>query len=781
MTWEMKTYPFRLRYLLLVLPILGLFSSCSPARHLPEGQYLLTRNRVVIEGDGPAAEDISPILKQVPNKRIFGVFRFHLRAYNFLSSGKPRNYKTRFREIVGEAPVVLDTNLTDRSARQIRQYLQNKGYFQADVGYEIKYVKKNAVVTYNLLPDERYMINKMSYRIPDTLMAKIVKEYARDALISSGIPFDADILDDERDRLTRIFRNQGYYYFLPDFIWYHADTTIGGNAVDIQQNIDDPSNLAVGIPWNRTCRIQAIYIHTNHSNSPGQPPADTSEYVNESQGDTTRLFFVYREKDFFRSTLSRAIFIQEGDLYSIDEAQMTYSRLSDLRNFKYINIRYRLLDSTSSSGALPLVCDIYLTPLISQDYSIEGEGTNSAGNPGVAANLVYRNRNLMKGAEIFSLRLHGALEVQKTSELQSSTQVINGLPFNTVESGLDLKLVVPKFMVPFKASRFSKYFKPVTTLNAGFNYQQRPDYTRYISNASYGFQWRKSKKVSHTLNPFELSSIKIFPDSLFQVRINALLDPKLRIQYRDHLILSANYSYIYSSQQINSRVNFTYFRFNLESAGNLLRLGNTLLGSELSTGNSYSLFNIRYAQYVRVAADLRQYRYLTPGTSFAYRGVLGIGIPYGNLNVLPFEKSFYAGGSNGLRAWPLRYIGPGSYRDSSATVIERSGDIGFEAGFEYRFNIYKYFEGAAFIDAGNIWLTRPSDDFPGGDFSFDRFYREIALGAGLGLRLDFSFFILRLDAAIPVYDPAYSMGDRWQFDNLRLKRVNWNFAIGYPF
>jgi outer membrane protein assembly factor BamA len=766
--------------------VLALLAACSPARRVPQGEYLLDRNVIKVDDAKAEVGDVESIIKQTPNKRLLFGIRFHLRMYNASSGGKDNKLKEKVRTIVGEAPVILDTSLAELSTRQMQIFLRNAGYLNAGVTHEVKAgsgLRKNrARVIYNLSPRERYMVGDFNQKIADTTMKSIYLNSMPEALISTGQPFDAELLDDERDRITRLFRENGFYYFLPEFIYYRADTSMGNHKVGLQMVIDDLAFPDVDIPWQKQCFVQNVFVHVDPNEAvPGALP-DTTVYYDKTDSSFTRVYFITYNKEYFKSTIARCVFLRVGGLYNISDAEQSYTRLSELRNFKYINIRFSRLDNaTDSMGMVALKCDIFLTPMMRQDYSIETEGTVTAGDPGIAASLVYRNRNLMKGAEILSLRLYTALEVQNLPDFQGSEEVLAGLPFNTVETGLDFNLEVPKFLVPFPATNFPKYFRPKSSIKVGIHYQKRPDYIRYITTTNYGYQWRQNRRLSHTLTPVELSSIKIFPDSLFAIRINALKDPKLKMQYRDHLIAASNYSLVYSNQQIDKRKDFSYARFSMEAAGNMLRLFNALLGSEMQNDDYYTLFNIRYAQYLRFSLDMRHFHYPSPTTTLGFRSILGIGLPYGNLNVLPFEKSFYAGGANGIRAFPLRTLGPGSYHDTTGLQIDRSGDISFESSIEYRFKIYRYFEGAAFIDAGNIWLAWPSPDYSGGDFQFSRFYKEIAFGTGLGLRVDFSFFVIRLDAGLPIKDPSLPEGQRWQFASTRFSDINWNVAIGYPF
>jgi len=414
-------------------------------------------------------------------------------------------------------------------------------------------------------------------------------------------------------------------------------------------------------------------------------------------------------------------------------------------------------------------------------YNIAAEATNSAGNLGVAGNISYQNRNLFRGAEIFNIKLNCALEVQKIFGDETADEVIDQLPFNTVETGVELNVELPRFLIPISPEKFPKYFRPKTTIKTGLNFQQRADYTRYILNSSFGYEWKESESKKHILTPIEISSIKIEPDSSFLEIINSIKDKRIQLSYNDHLSMALRYSFIFNNQKVNKLLNFSYFRGNFESSGNLLRLASKVINMQQDEMGSYKIFKIRYSQYIKADADYRFYNIVNQHSSLVYRFTLGLAVPYGNIDIMPFDKSFYAGGANGLRAWKLYDLGPGGYSDTATAKFYKTGDVHLETNVEYRFDIYKYLKGALFLDAGNVWLREKNIQYPNAEFQFNDFYKEIAIGCGVGTRLDFSFFIIRLDAAIPLRDPRRVHELRWVYDEMKLTKVNFNIGIGYPF
>ena len=479
---------------------------------------------------------------------------------------------------------------------------------------------------------------------------------------------------------------------------------------------------------------------------------------------------------FKKQIITRKIFIHKNNLFQINKLENTYKHLAGLQVFKYINIRFNDVSEPETSAGTDvnkhlLDCIIQLSPTPRQSFSIETEGTHSSGNLGVAGNLVYRNKNVFKGAEIFELRLKGAFEAQKTF-LTPEDKPDEPL-LNTIEIGAEAKLYIPKFFLPIRAEKIPKRFDPKTTLTMAYNYQTRTDYTRSIAKISFGYDWKETNYKTHIFNPVEINLVKMIKVS---DDISQNPNPFISNSFIDHFTTALKYTFIYNNQQINKNTNFTYFKANLELAGNLLNGLNRLAKIEPSLDDSsYHLLKIRYAQYARSDIDLRYYHTLNQHNTLVYRIAMGIGIPYGNSSALPFEKSFFSGGANGIRAWKALELGPGSFSSDSITI--QLADIKIESNIEFRFVITKMFQGAAFIDAGNIWMINEDTLRPGAIFQTNKFISEIAIGAGLGLRLNFTFFIVRLDAAIPLKDPSLLPGNKW-FTN---KTINFNLGIGYPF
>ena len=801
-----KTY-HPLRWFLVII-VLTCYS-CSPVRRVPEGKYLLKRivikNNKTILSDG----DMQAYVRQKPNRKIAGIYRFHLQVYSLvdkerfekryakrlkkreelnekrkLENKPPRNAEpqgfSKWLLQIGEAPVLVDTLLISKSTGQIELLLKNNGYFEAEVEDSVILVKnkKYAIAEFKINAGIPFKLNQITYDIHDDILKGLIMADTASSLIKKGNLFQTELMDKERDRITDYLKNLGYFAFNRNYLSYSADSTVGNRKVDLEIHLTNPLKRVAGMLDSNIelkhlrYKINDIYIQTNYKLRP-----DSSAVLDTLYFDDVH-FISQNEIPFRPKTIRPAILLKKGELFSKKLSEFTYGRLSDYRSFKFINVQF-VPEKLDSSDKLNV--EIQLSPMAKQSFSVQTQGTNTAGNFGVAFDFVYQNKNLLKGLELFEFRINSALEVQQIlSDLgnEDNSAIIQLTPFNTILLGPEASLVFPRFILPFK---INGNYNPKTRLSTSFNYQQRSDYERTIFNLSYGYTWKRRPEVTQILNPSEINFVNVRLSDSFAELLDATNNIFLRNSFRSQLITAIKYSYIYSNQASSKLGNFLYFRGNLEHSGFLLSGSREFYANPGISDDKFIVFGVPYSQYLRFDADVRKYFYATSTSSFAFRGILGLGLPYGNSSVMPFEKSFFVGGANGIRAWIARSLGPGGYANPGGVRFDQTGDIKLEWNAEYRFKVYKLIESAFFIDAGNVWL---SDKDPARDlahFEWDRFYKEIAIGGGMGLRLNFDFFIIRLDAAHPLRDPARPVEERWVFNNLNLKRVNFNFGIGYPF
>ncbi|MCX6283377.1 MAG: BamA/TamA family outer membrane protein [Bacteroidetes bacterium] len=783
--------PLQIRPWVCFTCILMILTACNVTKNLGPKEYLLIQNKFKINTMKVTSDDLSGYLQQQPNKKLFGLFRSNIALYNWGCKGKDSKFKKWLRNTAGAAPVLLDTSLAVIACKQMTIYLANKGYFNSTVRDSIVIKKKKASVHYHVKTTTPYKIKKLEYAIPDTLVARFIYKDTAKSLIKPGMNFDAYKLDDERTRIAINLNNKGFYRFSTNYIAYRVDSTIGQRKMDVTieitdpvvPSVDDPA-MMVAVPHKRYY-INRMYIYPEFDHLAG----DSIRYdtlLTEFEGPKKEkskysYYFLYDTKMSIKPrTITQSIFVEPGSYYSLDLVNETYSRLAGLQVFKYINLRFAPSESkrdTTKKNADPIDCRVQLSRSPGHAFTVSTDGTNSAGAFGLQGGLTYSNRNIFRGAQL--LRIGLSLSAQTQPPLYDS------LPkklFNVLEIGLSASLTFPQFLFPIKPEHLPKKMKPKTTISIGYNFQRQQDYDRHITNMTFGYTWVQNSRLSQTINPVEIALVKVFGDEYFDAYLNSLTDQRLKYQYTDHLVAGLRYTLQYTSQKLNRLDDYIYLRTNFETGGNLLYGIDNLVKAPKNSEGYYTLLNIQYAQYVRPDFDIRYYEKISKQHTIVYRFYTGIGIPYGNSIALPFEKAFFAGGANDLRGWKMGYLGPGSYHnDTTAGNYNQFGDMQIEANMEYRFPIYKVFKGALFLDMGNVWLIKPSTDLPGGVITLSTFLPDIAIDAGIGLRLDFNFFMIRLDPAIPIRVPWYPQGQRWYFNKMQLQDIVWNFGIGYPF
>ncbi|MGM0667505.1 MAG: BamA/TamA family outer membrane protein, partial [Bacteroidota bacterium] len=473
----------------------------------------------------------------------------------------------------------------------------------------------------------------------------------------------------------------------------------------------------------------------------------------------------------------QSLYIKPGDLFQLTNMDRSQDHLNSLQSFRLVNIGYSDPGTVEDweHGELPLDCVIRLTTVTQQEFRVELEGTNSAGNLGGAVNLVYQHKNLFRGAERLNIKLKGAYET--LSEQVSGSR-------STQEYGFETSLTLPRFFLPFlEKEEFIKKYNPKTVITAAYNYQKMPVYTRTVANASFGYNWQGNRFTRHSVYPLQLNVVNLpFIDPEFEMSIDTT--SYLAYSYKDVFLLGGNYIFVFNNQNIKKARDYWFIKLTGEVAGNLLSLAYRLGDVEPGEGDNYEIFGQPFAQYARADIDMRYNRRLNDVSSVVYRGFVGVGVPYGNSRAVPFEKQYFSGGANSIRGWQVRSLGPGSYTPVSRTFFNMTADIKIEFNVEYRFKLFWILEGALFLDAGNIWTFYEDEDRQGTQFKFNSFLRDLAVGTGTGMRFDLNFVILRADLGMKLRDPQLPDPPRWI-----LQRRDLNFrddftlhiSIGYPF
>lgn len=783
---------FNGKFILLIF-LLALLSSCSNTRLLNKGEYLLLKNSISYKDKNPGipTDELLTIAKPRPNQKFLGTFRTKLYLYKLGTNGKEDSkFRRWLREKVGERPAVFDSAASELAAEEMELYLNKVGYFYSDVSFTSKIHKKKIKVSYAIDPAVPYRFKSVDYVISDSILLSYIKKGKAESKIIKGSIFNAFNLDDERDRITEILQNNGYYYFNRDFIFFEIDSSFRNHEMSLSIKIKaegawSNDSLATNdyAPYKRYF-IRNVYIRPGFDPSaPSDIKLDTlrleTDNVTKKPPNGDYYILQYKDDKVHPRTIIQSVFIKPGDPFRLVDISKTRSRISEIGVFTYSNIRFRPVENNDAGQPGLLDCNIDLTKRKPHAYTVETEVTNSGGRPGIGLNFTYSNSNIFRGSEILNLKARGALEAQKI--FGNDAQYTQGTPFfNTIETGIEMNIVFPRFLIPVRQERFPKYFRPKTTTSLGIGYENRPEYERWLTNLSFGYDWKESDRKRHQIFPFDWSVVNVALSPEFEQELEDEPNDQIKNQYTDNLITAIRYSFTYNTQDIRKIQDFFYFKGNLETAGNMLDLGSSLFNANVDSVGHYILFGIPFAQYAKIDGDFRFFNVITRNNSVAYRVFLGAGLPYGNAEFLPLEKGFYGGGANGMRGWPYRLLGPGSYNNPEDN-FDRMGDIQLEANLELRFPVYSFIKSALFADVGNIWLMNKQESYPGGDFSFNRFYKEFAMDVGLGLRLDFNFFILRVDFAMPIRDPSMPEGDRWVLDKWKISDMIINFGIGYPF
>lgn len=774
----------KLHIVVLVL-ISALLSSCSIRKFVPEGKYLVKSNKVVIEEKGTEISK-SGVSKYISLKPYKGTLQTNLPTWIYYQSDL--NPRSKFwgwmNRNFGREPIYYDKAEADNSSVQMMRYVDNVGYFHSKVSHTLKLKerRKLARVTYHVYPAKPYYVNSIEYDIGDTLMERFIMRDSANFDLGVGDIYNAYALSDQRDMITERLKNSGYYYFNHSNIQYEVDSNFMNHSLSIKMKVA-ANELA-----HRRYRINDISIYPNFSlfrmNEKPTDSASLTVKVGRRQLPNTLDFYYFGKLRVKPSTFSHSIQIVEGMPYMQRSVTSTYEALSNFSILGNVNIQF---DSVPHDSLNLLDCRITMQQNDAHSFTVQAEGTHSDGDLGIKGSLSYTNRNIFHGAEVLRLSVKGGLEAQKIIDINATENGGKERVFNTWELGLTGSLLFPKFLSPFQLTTFSRDFQPTTSVTLGLNSQVRYYYSRYISSASFTYDWKSSYRVKHSFSPIFLNSVKIDKiNPIFQDFLDNETNQRKKNQYTSHLLLGARYSFIYNTQRINQQGSFFYVRADLESSGNLLSLfNNTKLMSEEE--GTHTIWGIHYAQYVRTSFDVRQHLDLGKDNWLVFRQFIGIGVPYGNSSDLPFERSFYAGGANSLRGWVYRGVGPGCYQPTSGD-FEKIGDIQLEMNAEYRFPIYNIFNGAVFVDAGNVWTYHPNEAMPGSEFRFNNFYKQLALDAGFGVRIDVSFLIIRLDLAYAMRNPyPDENGSYWRFfkaiNTGDLSQSNWkmNIGIGYPF
>lgn len=772
------------RYIVLFV-FAAILYGCSSTKHVPQGEYLLDNVDIeVVDNKDISTTELVNYLRQTPNHRVLGFLKLQLATYN-MSGADTTKWFNRWARRLGQAPVVYKQELTDASVAQLRQALVNKGYLGAVVEFDTvrRDSKKKLNLQYTIHTGKPHVIRSIDYNIPDTAVRSVVMRDTSLITINEGDLFDRNNLDAERVRLTERLRSRGYYAFNKEYITFTADTAENSYDVDLTMNFKPPYKAPGStdtLSEHQIYYIRDVVFVTdyNASRDYGQ-----GEYTAIDTVEYKGIKILYDEDRYLKpNVLEDNCFITAGRKYNVRQVDRTYEALGRLGILKYVNIDLRPV--ASIDGKLWLDAYILLTRGKKQGVTLELEGTNSEGDLGFGVGLTYQHRNLAKGSELLTAKFRTSYE--------SISGDIEGLINDRYsEYAGEVGITFPKFKAPFLSKDFKRRMKASTEFALSFNYQERPEYTRIIAGAAWKYRWNnRINNRRHTFDFIDINYVYLPNSTIDFINQVAPTNPLLRYSYEDHFIMRMGYSFYNSNKRVPQSAIIGRFlqpsvytiRAAVEVAGNALYAYSALTNQQRKDG-AYKIFGIQYAQYVKAEADYTYTRTFNDRNSIAFHIGAGIGIPYGNSEMLPFEKRFYSGGANSVRGWGVRTLGPGSYdsKNSVTDFINQCGDIRLDLSLEYRAKLFWIVEGGLFIDAGNVWTIHNYENQPGGKFRFDRFYKEIAAAYGMGIRLDFTYFLLRFDLGMKAYNPAQNQ-ERWPLIHPKWGRdATFHFSVGYPF
>ena len=771
----------RLSLVQAVVLIVLLVASCSPTRFLAEDEYLLDNVSIRCSEKEIPLDQLGGYIRQHPNARWFSLFKAPMRFYCLSGTDSTRRIN-RFIQRIGEAPVVYDSVMSNQSREDMQAAVRNLGYLDAVVEVNQRVNKHRVRLNYFIHPGERYYVNSFNRVVDDAVVDSLVTAGWGNSHISDSIfPFDVNLLDRERSRITTQLQDTGFYRFNKTQIRYNADTLNGSHDVDLTMHIPAyRATMADSLsshPRFRIGRISYLYDIDTRSLLDG-----TAEFDSLS----------IRGSDFYwnKSLFLRPNFVMgrtslhTGSYYRESDVQSTYSNISSLSALVGANITLEPMKEDTTQ----LHAFVSMISAKRNSVSVELEGTNSAGDLGAAVSLGYQNRNFFRRSTSFGLTLRGAFEAIKGLEGYSDQ--------NYIEYSIEGNLNFPEFMFPFVSRLSRKGAKAQSIASLMYDSQNRPEFHRRVLTAAWRYRWNSlNQKRQQRLDLIDLNYVFMpWISETFSKEYltdNGSRNAVLRYNYENLFIMRLGYSFQYTSRPATSLSqnlgeNAYSVRFAVETGGNLLYAISHLFHAQYSQDlGAYTLFNIAYAEYAKVDFDFSKSFNIDSRNSLALHMGFGVAVPYGNSSILPFEKRYFSGGANSVRGWSVRGLGPGRFSGSDGRVdfIRQTGDLKLDLNAEWRTHLFWKIDGAVFVDAGNVWTLRDYEEQPGGQFRFDTFWKQIAVAYGLGIRLNFGYFILRLDGGMKAVNPAYESGrDHFPIIHPNLKRdFHLHFAVGLPF
>ena len=728
-------------YTLFVFVLLALVG-CDGTRYVADGDYLLTSTHVSCENPRINLTTMDTYIRQRPNSKWLSSLKVPLGFYS-MSGVDTTKWINRTLRNWGQAPVVYDSLLTARTVEDITAAVRNEGYLNATVTPQLTKKGKRIKVNYDIVTGSPYVVRKIKYDIKDPIIGDMLAKDEQLLDMHTGQIFSVNQLGRNRNRITDYLNNHGYYQFNKEFITFDVDSSQMNRTVDVTMNID-------------------LYRRNSYQDFSLHPLYSVRNVYFE--GANTPDFTLRR------SVLEQNSFIASGKPYSAADLQRTYTRFSRLQAIRYTNIHF-----DENPDSMYLDCHIQVSPQKTNSIQFQPEGTNTAGDLGAAVSLIYQNRNIFHGSELLNVTARGAYEAIRGLEGYQS--------HNYEEWGLETSLAFPRFLFPWMKKSFHRRSSATSEILFSYNRQNRPEFQRRIFTAAWRYKWNNPRKhTQYKVDAIDVNFISMpwISETFKHDYLDSVSNRNaiLRYNYENLMIMKAGIGFTYSDKGKT-------IRLNLESAGNVLHLLSAPLKFRENDEGQNTFLGIAYAQYIKGDVDYTRLFALDDRSNLAVHARLGIAYPYGNSSILPFEKRYFAGGSNSVRGWSVRSLGPGGYvrNDGRIDFINQTGDIKLELSAEMRSHLFWRFQSAIFVDAGNIWTIRKYDDQPDGQFRFDTFMKQIAVAYGIGLRLNFDYFVIRLDMGVKAVNPAYTTSrEHFPLVHPNFSRDHaFHFAVGFPF
>lgn len=719
-------------------------------------------------------EELQMLPYQKPNNKLFYIIPLRLSIYNmaYNENKVEKKFSWWLKNKLGEPPVVFKEPLLAGTSKSMKNYMFNQGFLYNDVTTEIIDKKDKITVIYTITPNHKYTIDSIIFPKKVNELTKIIVWNQKLSLLKKGDDFNLNVLDDERSRVTDLLRNRGYFFFNKEYISFDIDTNAHNQKVNLTMVINPPRD----IKGQRKFTLSDVYVFTDHYKEKLSTSLDLDTILYEDY------HFITENNPFKPKSLLFGIYLKKGEIYSLQNHIKTQQKIMSFGAAKFVNIEYEIAKEDTNA----LNAYIFITPSKRQALSADVELNHSfQGFSGSALSFTYRNKNLTKRSDLFQFKTSFGIELNLFNKNSSI-----GL-LNATDVSAEASYYLNRFIVPFPLKKVSKNSNVKTKFSLNYSYEQRfQRFKKHTTTFTAGYEWNETQTKKHFYNPISLSLLLIpSKDSIFQAQLDTITS--LRYSFEENIIFGSNYTYLMTNKKGEDDRSYFKFRGDVYLAGNLIHALMLAIKSNSADSIPYRILNKDYAQFARFEGNFVYNNKIGNHSELVTRVNAGIIIPYGNSSVAPYFQQFFVGGANSIRAFRLRALGPGSYANeksfSTNNFFDQSGDIKFEANVEYRFDLYKWFKWAFFIDAGNIWTLKADADRPGGAFTKD-FYQSIAVGFGTGLRLDFSYFVIRTDLAMPVIDPRYPLKERWRLNQMDFKSADWrsrnlifNLAIGYPF